>query len=277
MGPLARAALPVAPPALVLAALALLAAAAPAAAIVPVALGPTAALPEGLSGETLWSLAGRQGNSRTLSAGLDLALRHRGPAAAHLLLAGYDYGRSLGRRNADRAFLHLRRIRPLSPPKPSPPDPSWRPAWELLLQGRRDAFQRLRLRLLAGGGLRLERLAPGRLQAVAGLGLLRVLEDYRAGDGEAAARELAWRLNLYAGLRRPAGAASGANLEALLYWQPLVRAPADFRALGQLRLLAPLGPRLAITLSLEAGHDSRPRTGVLRTDLRYRSGLRLRF
>ncbi len=268
---LPRAALPAA-----LSALALLAAAVPAAAIVPVALRPTAALPEGLSGEALGSLAGRQGNSRTLSAGLDLALRHRGPGAAHLLLAGYDYGRSLGRRNADRAFLHLRRIRPLSSTSPPPALP-WRPAWELLLQGRRDAFQRLRLRLLAGGGLRLEHPASGRLEAVAGLGLLRVLEDYRAGDGEAAARELAWRLNLYAGLRRPTGAGSGAGLEALLYWQPLVRAPADFRALGQLRLLAPLGPRLALTLAVEAGHDSRPRTGVLRTDLRYRSGLRLRF
>lgn len=244
-------------------------AAPPAGAIVPVALRPTAALPAGLSGEAAADLAGSQGNARTLAAGLDLALRHRRGGRALLLLGSEDYGRSLGRRDADRSFLHLRRIAALAPPRPG----RWRPAWELLAQGQRDAFRRLRLRLLAGGGLRWER--P---RAVAGLGLLRVLESYRATAGSPARRRPGWRLNLYAGLHRRWGRPSRpAALEAALYWQPRLGAPADFQALGQLRLLAPLGRRLDLSLGLEAGHDSRPQEGVLRTDLRYRSGLRLRF
>ena len=218
----------------------------------------------GLHGRLELGLNGDSGNSERSEWHLGGRLLRSTRGERDLLIADYTYGQSQGRRNSNRAFLHLRHGHTLAGPV----------AVEGFVQIERDEFARLRLRTLLGGGLRLSFGDGGRRQRL-GLGVFRAWERI-TDTGLADPRSDAfWRANLYWHYERPAG--QGLRLSSTLYVQPRIGPLADLRLLEDLACEVPLVSELRLRLSLEVVHDSRPPLTVEQTDVHYRTDLALRF
>ncbi len=220
-------------------------------------------LPEGFSGSVELVLGGKSGNvdkeAYEGAARIDWA---RGDQSA-FVLAEREYGRTEGVRDANRTFLHLRGMRAVSP----------RYTGEAYVQLEQDEFRRLKLRRLAGGGVRIG-LVGG--QTVSSLHLGVGAYGYEEHLDELVDdRDSGTRASLYLDYRyRLSERVSAASTT---YYQPRVGEAADFRALEQASLLFGVSERLDMRLSLDFVHDSRPPAGVERSDLLYRTSLLYRF
>ena len=218
----------------------------------------------GLHGRLELGLNGDSGNSERSEWHLGGRLLRRTQGTRDLLIADYTYGQSQGRRNSNRAFLHLRHGHALTGPV----------SVEGFAQVEQDEFARLRLRTLLGGGLRWSFDDDRRRQRL-GLGVFRAWERI-ADAGLADPRSDAfWRANLYWHYERPAG--QGLRLSSTLYVQPRIGPMADLRLLEDLACELPLVSGLRLRLGFEIIHDSRPPLTVEQTDVHYRTDLTLRF
>ncbi len=218
----------------------------------------------GLHGRLELGINGDSGNSERSEWHLGGRLLRRTPETRDLLIADYVYGQSQGRRNSNRAFLHLRHGHALTPPV----------SIEGFAQLERDEFARLRLRALLGGGLRWSFDDDDRRQHL-GLGLFRAWERIDAAGLDDPRSDAFWRANLYWRYERPAG--HGLELSSTLYVQPRLGPMADLRILENLACEIPLVAALRLRFSLDIVHDSRPPRTVEQTDVHYRTDLALRF
>lgn len=132
-------------------------------------------------------------------------------------------------------------------------------------------------RTLLGSGIRTVALDAGRHRLEVGAGLMyeeERLEETDLAPDERARTEVvrATSLAVYRFTVR-----EGARLQAVTYYQPRPDEPDDFRLLQDLSLAVDLTRRLALELTAEWRHDSRPPTGIEKSDLALVTGLRLEY
>jgi len=222
---------------------------------------------DGFSGEIDISTGGASGNTNksNLAAGARVQW-HTGIHTSFLVL-NHAYGETNYTRDTNRSFLHARHIAQFQE----------RLAGEMFAQAEQDEFARLEFRGLAGGGARLtltERLEHS--AAFLGLGAFYETETTTdvVGTSDSGTHNQ-WRGNLYLVLKYEVN--DKVKLVSSTYYQPVLDSAGDFRLLENAALEVTLTERLALRISIEVRHDSRPPETVEDTDTTYRTGLQFKF
>jgi len=216
------------------------------------------------------SVNGSSGNSDVVNLSLDGASSWKwgdDNDNTFFILGTYQYGRSGGKANIDRGNIHIRNrhllIKGLE--------------WELFTQLEKDRFTRKKFRYLAGTGLRTLVWNSDATRIYLGTGFFWELE--RLSPSPAAFNEPAKatdvRGNFYLGFNNKITDSIDCSLVA--YYQPRLKALADYRFLGQSRVRVKIDEQLNLNISVEASSDSRPPYGIKGREYRYSTGLELNF
>lgn len=145
------------------------------------------------------------------------------------------------------------------------------------VQIQRNETFRLRSRFLLGSGARRTVTGGDSGALDAGTGLMWEVErlDPDVLDEGADERRRTWRLANLASAHYEL--ATGAEIWNVLYFQPALDDPRDFRLLNELSLGVPLADRVSLALGADWRHDSRPPGDLRRDDLTFRTGVSVAF
>ncbi len=221
--------------------------------------------PSGWSGALDFALSGNEGNTRLVNLDLGLRLTWRREPATRFLIINQGYSESRGQKARDRSFFHLRHIHRRDA----------RRAWETFLQGERDAFARLRLRTLLGGGWRWRLDDKAEHATVTGLGAFYSRERLSDGDNSEDLDFGQWRANLYLIHKNEPDSHRRTWLTA--YLQPDLADLRDLRILTTAGLAMDMGRGWTFTWQVNLNYDARPPLTVGRYDLNYRAGISRKF
>lgn len=218
---------------------------------------------DGVVGKLGFSVSGSSGNSNKLSGETNAHMIWRHAQYTEMLVGSFSYGKSRGVRDTNKSFAHLRHRY------------AWSETWELegFAQAQQDEFARLKLRILMGGGVRWTYQNKG-FEGHIGVGSFYEREALRAVANFAPVSHL-WRGNTYLALQYAFN--DRVRLQNTLYYQPGWKDVADYRLLDDAALNVALGDNLDLKLVIEIAQDSRPPTGIKRTDINYKTGLSFRF
>ncbi len=222
---------------------------------------------QGFNGKVELAVSGASGNTDKSEFAADTRLEWAYGQHTSFVVGSYSRGEVSDVVNTEKSFLHLRQVFQQTPFL----------AWEGFAQGERDEFARLSARRLIGGGSRLTLLeqSPDRAMFF-GLGAMLVGETTteQVGTTDAGSERL-WRANTYLVLKYRIQ--ETVTLINSIYYQPALRGGSDYRLLDTLTLQVKLADRLALQLSLNVTHDSRPPETIENTDVVYRTGLSWSF
>ena len=220
----------------------------------------------GLSGALNLSFSGAEGNTKKFATSTGIRLLWRQPQSSTLVIASHDYGSSNRVRDTNKTFIHVREVVARDE----------RLSYEGFVQGERNEFTRLSLRTLIGGGVRLRLHENNSGETRLGVGAFHSTEklDDNPLYSDTGTERL-WRGNLYLAVEYRIYA--NIKLESTSYFQPAVKDTADYRLLEQAAAHFTINDHLALRLSLDVAHDSRPPQSVDRTDINYLSGLEYTF
>ncbi len=208
----------------------------------------------------------KQGNSKFVQLEGSGLVRWRGGNQMVQVVLGGSYRTAQDRKVADNAIGHLRYGYIASP----------RLRVEVLAQVQRDAFLRLRRRVLVGAGFRTNLYSSPAAAATGGdpierrldLGLIVMHESEELQDE---ASEPGWRASVLVSLGW--GLTETASLGSQIYIQPLLSDVGDVRVLSDagltVRLLGPLSTQVSARIT----YDSHPPAEVKTTDLLLRNTL----
>jgi hypothetical protein len=147
---------------------------------------------------------------------------------------------------------------------------------EVFGQAGHDRSWRLSFRALAGAGPRFRLLDGPRAQVRWGVAYMFEHERLELlPEDEHPDRTSHHRLTTY--LTANADVGEGGVISATIYTQPRIDAWGDVRVLAETRLSAGLSERLALTVSWNLRHDSRPPEGVADLDTTLKTGLAVAF
>lgn len=218
----------------------------------------------GLHGALEAGLGLQQGNSESFALNSSGLVRWLGGPHLLQVVMGGAYSEAQGNKVADHAMAHLRYGWVLT----------GRVRLEALYQEQRDAFVRLRRRVLLGAGARAVLLTrtPGEAGLDLDAGLILMHEQERLRDGES---EPGWRASVLLSIGWSLG--DHTSLGTQVYFQPRLDDVADHRILQDLGLGVQLLGPLSLRLDARLVHDSRPPDGVKPTDLSLRNALAITF
>lgn len=176
------------------------------------------------------------------------------------------YGTKDGDPYRDRMFGHLRYNYRLLP---------WL-VGELFTQLQRDGFARLHLRVLAGGGLRIQYLDGEHVNLFQGTTPMYEYENLNQTPRDAHSATVSTaRWSNYLNVRLQI--AERTHGSATVYVQPRFDAWDDVRVLNQLALTVHLTDAVRLTTEFNLNYDSRPPGQVAPLDLALRNGLQVSF
>lgn len=209
----------------------------------------------------------REGNTEAmdLSGAGTIGYRHRDHLA--FLLGSVDYGKTGGTNYLNKRTAHLRYNLEFSR----------RFTWEAFLQYQYDEFRLLTFRGLSGTGLRYLPPTGGLLQTACGLAWMLEREEYDPGPGmeDAAESVLDHRISSYIVVKL--GITEVAALENILYLQPRVDRPEDFKVSEEGSLRISLSENVALGISIAFFYDTEPPVSVKKTDLTLKNSLDIHF
>ncbi len=222
----------------------------------------------GFSGAATASFGGASGNSNRFRGRADGRLQWHADRHTDFAVLSYAYGKSRGRTDTNREFIHLRHRFQFAP--------AW--ALEEFVQAERDEFDRLSFRGLIGGGLRRTLLERDGVAAVyMGIGAMYEREilrrDFRTSDPRG---ESIGRANTYLSMQTRLNAQT--RFSSTIFYQPaMTTSIADFRLLGESALHVRLTKDMELRLDVEVRYDSRPPQTVKTTDITYTTGITASF
>lgn len=221
----------------------------------------------GFRGELELAWSGASGSTDKTDFAVATRLEHHRERHTDFLVASHAYGQVSDVDNTKRSFLHLRHIYQHTPAL----------AWEGFGQGQSDEFARLAFRGLLGGGARFTLIEKTDVEAAfLGIGAMYSRERYTALAGiEPTYSQRLWRGNLYLVFKyelRP-----GVRMANTLYYQPALEDFGDYRLQDAFALQIDITDTLALQLSANVAHNSRPPTSVDENDVVYRTGINWSF
>ncbi len=221
----------------------------------------------GYSGNLDLGISGKNGNSDKSEVAIDSRLQNHRDKTTDFVIFSYDYGESSNQRNANSTFLHGRHVMQLRQNS----------AWEAFVQAEQNEFTRLSLRALAGGGLRFTlKEAQDWIGIYAGIGAFYVREtlEQQPGLTDHGSDNFA-RASFYISYKHQLN--SQVSLASTTYYQPRLDDGEDYRALEQATLAVKMSDSLALKLSLDISHDSKPPQTVDNTDISYMTAISYQF
>jgi len=221
---------------------------------------------DGISHVANVAVNGASGNTDKSSIKADLLSQWKHKKQTEFLMLRYNYGTSRGKVDSNKAFLHLRHRTDLNK--------QW--AVEMLAQIGRNPFSRLSRRMLLGGGLRLTILEKAGVAAVY-LGMGGFYEDERLSITAATndTNSRLWRSSNYLVFKRRFNKQLRVN--STTYYQPAFGQFNDYRLLEEMSAYVKVMDNIDLKLMLDFSFDSQPPQTVKSIDLRYSSGLEIRF
>jgi len=223
--------------------------------------------PDGFSGQFDFAASGASGNSRKTVTSIGNRLQWRQDKTTAFLVLDYTYGKSLGKTDTNRGFLHARYLY----------DYHEHRTWEVFSQVQRNEFTRLSLRSLLGAGNRitLMRQADKKI-ALLGTGLFFETEDLdeKAGTNDDTSIN-AWRANIYLILKYKLN--NTLSFQNSAYYQPDIQDFSDFRFIEIATLKIKLTNKLSLKLNINIAHDGQPPQSVEKTDVNYTTGISYQF
>ena len=235
-------------------------------AIVNVSQSVTDSKADGLSHTLHIGWDGAQGNTEKNTFKGDLLSQWKHEAHTEFLLFDHAYGKSSGVVNTDRTFAHLRHRTQI--------DNFW--AWEAFTQKGRDAFTRLSDRFLLGAGVRLSVLEQeGQRGLYVGIGSFYERERLSQDTGTTDSESKLWRGNIYVVYKQQINAQ--VQISSTTYYQPALNQGNDYRLLEQAALHVAMFSNVQLKISLDYSFDSQPPQTIGKDDLRYSSGLEIKF
>lgn len=212
------------------------------------------------------SLELRRGNTDLLSVSGSAITQYRSGRHLAFILARGEYGERDDAAVVSKDLEHARyRVNVLGPL-----------AGEVFIQHDRDAFRRLALRALVGGGPRLTLIRSKELNAALGVSYLLEYEQLAVGDeADSGQGTLAHRLSNY--LVLSTHVTEVLDLGVTMYVQPRLDKDHDVRVLCETSLLSKAGKHLSLKLMLTSAYDSEPPIGVVPLDTTLKGALQASF
>ena len=204
--------------------------------------------------------SGDSGNSDSTDVNLSGLMQYRSDGFSNLFVIGSEYGKTSGNRSADEHLLHIRHSRVLS----SQTD------WEGFYQQQQNEFTRLEERILLGSGIRLRLMEQKSATFVLGIGGF-----YESEQNEGNATKEIGRSNVYLSFRKKTE--NSVLMVTTVYLQNKLDEFSDQRAVGGLSVSIPATSHLDFIVSINVEHDSRPPTGIEKTDWTYKTGIGWKF
>lgn len=221
----------------------------------------------GLEGAVHLSLDMLEGNSESRSLDGSVLMRLRSGDHLFQVVAGGSYKTAQGNKVADQALGHIRYGYLLGGGG----------RLEALMQVQRNAFVRLRRRLLLGAGIRLPLLQSGSdVRGEVGGGVdIGLIVMHEREDLNGIDSEPGWRASILLSTRWVF--APNVSVGGQLYYQPLLADPDDARLLSDAGITVRLLGPLSLMVESRLVHDSNPPPGVKTTDISIRNTLAVTF
>ena len=218
---------------------------------------------DGQKGRVGLAVKGASGNTTKIGAEADgRFILRRGPHL-NMLIGSISYGKSNGRKDTNKAFVHARHRHMLNA--------TW--SLELFSQAQKDEFARLKLRALLGGGGRYSFKRDGTTIHF-GLGSFYEHEKLKPGAAAVLSSNI-WRANAYMAWHYAIN--DRVRLQNTVYYQPAWKDFGDNRISDAAALRIAINESIDLRLAIDVAHDSRPPIGVKPTDISYTTGLEFRF
>ncbi|OIP99760.1 MAG: hypothetical protein AUK35_05990 [Zetaproteobacteria bacterium CG2_30_46_52] len=237
-----------------------------ASAIVNVGQSVTDVKTDGMSHILHFGLDGAQGNTDKDTFKADLLSQWRHGQYTEFLMLDRAYGKSSGAVNTDRAFVHLRHRTQINE--------AW--AGEVFAQKGRDKFTRLSDRTLLGGGGRLRVIEEEGVSGLyVGLGAIYEWEKLSPTLGTSDTNSQLWRGNMYVMYKHQIN--DQVQVSSTTYIQPTLQNSSDYRLLEQAAFTVGMFENVKLKISVDYSFDAKPPQTIGKDDVRYSSGLELRF
>ncbi len=223
--------------------------------------------PEGYSGKIEAAVSGQSGYTDKTGVDVGARVQWQRDRITNFGILRYAYGESSGVRDTNKSFAHLRHIHQVTE----------RRAYEAYLQGESNEFARLSFRGLVGAGLRYTLAEIPKVRAThVGVGAYYAREtlDDEPGLSDDGSEDF-WRFSTYLNYQRQVNEL--VQLLSTTYYQPRVNDFGDYRLLEEAALKVKMSANLALKLSVDVVHDSKPPQSVKETDISYRSGIEYNF
>lgn len=218
----------------------------------------------GFSTSSTLSLSGKRGNSDEDIYGLSGGLQYitNETSVRNLFLYELKNSQAAGTTYSESYFLHYRHTRQLTD--------LW--AWESFIQHQSEPLSNKRERNVVGMNARY-RLKVSPFNGNAGLGLM--YEARSVKPNNQLEEDKGVRFNLY--LDSKYKISDNTDWKISLYAQPKVDAFDDLRSVASTGLTTRINQRFAFTFDLSYSHDAKPLTAQKSYDLKYETGINLRF
>lgn len=217
--------------------------------------------PLGWSGELSFTWNSDRGNSETDTTEAGLYLQYDMNNSLVFLKGSYNYGESLGVKNIDKSFMHVRRIHKLFAHLDD----------EQFIQEQQDSFQSLQLRTLAGAGLRLHMGNPKKIgRLYFGLGAFYLTEK----ENNLAEANYG-RGNFYISYKF--APQKDLTFSLVSYYQPRVDQKDDYLQLSTAELNIDFNKRFSVIFSVNYNINSLPALGVKPYDYSQKTALKYKF
>jgi len=223
--------------------------------------------PEGYSGAVNVAVDGQSGNTDKLGVNAGTRLQWHGGAVTNFAILRYTYGETSGVEDTNKLFSHARHIRQVTDST----------AYEGFIQAERNVFNRLSFRGLIGGGMRLKLSETPDVKSLhLGLGAFfsRETLEKKPGLTDGGSQNI-WRFSSY--LNYVHRLNDHVRILSTTYYQPAMGDFSDYRLLEEATLSVKMNDYLALNLSLDLTHDSKPPQAVKKTDTVYSTGIEYSF
>jgi len=221
---------------------------------------------KGLSGFFDINLRVKSGNVEIFDTGSGLRLGYSGNRFMTFIVSNIQYATKKSKTFINRGFTHIRYNRNFHP----------RCTFEVFTQYEFNEFIRLLSRTLVGTGARIPLLKRDQFTLFYGSTYMHEWEhlNVRAGSGDIAKSSInRWSNYLVTNWQSKHDAA----FVNTVYIQPRFDDFNDIRILNEMALQAKVSSWLSITLTFNLRFDSKPPSGVKKTDIELKNSLRLSF
>lgn len=220
---------------------------------------------EAVQGEFEFDLSGVTGNSDISSISLGGRVQWNDVSTRFFVLK-YNHAKSLGVKSTDKTFLHYRYIDKIKQ----------NITWESFFQVENDKFKYLTLRTLLGGGYRFKISSENKTTYLrSGLGIFYSNEELNDVATAVTDTDEVVRVNLYFTYQYKIK--KNINFLSTTYYQPVLDDLSDYRALEQLSFEFNLSQELLYFMTIDFNFDSKPFSGLEKSDTSYKSGIKYRF
>lgn len=205
----------------------------------------------------------KDGNTRTANINLDFSFKTSSEINEHLLILTSSYGKSNDLENVNNSLLHYRYGWNIQNPI----------SYESFLQFNKNEFTRLKLRSLAGIGIRWQLANTDTFRSYFGLGIM--AENKKEIVNNIDETESKEKANLYFSFKYQIEKAI--KLEWVNYYQPSIEDYKDYNYFHVLALNLEVNDFLSVNLEYSLSYDSTPVAGVEYSDHSYGTKFKFNF